>query len=141
MVKTMDINEVMDYISQHWRTEIKRDPRIESIITLRKIIKIYIDMHGALIEYPARLYIGVKRDHIIIPGVYCSCKDYVIHVMSEKKSKACIHLLAEEAAKERDLYRTIAIDIDTLYRIINEIMSFDRSSTLRRILYKKPYRK
>ncbi|WFO75744.1 hypothetical protein J4526_02435 [Desulfurococcaceae archaeon MEX13E-LK6-19] len=137
----MDINEVVNYISQHWSMEIKRNPRIESIVTLRKIIKIYIDIHGTLIEYPARFYIGVKRDHIIIPGVYCSCKDYVIHVMSEKKSKACIHLFAEEAAKEKNLYRTIVIDINTLYKIINEIMLFDRSPTLRRILYKKPYRK
>lgn len=140
MVKTMDVNTVIASLSSIDKEYLKKNPHIWSIIALKKIVKTRIVIGGSSIEHPIRFYIGVKRDHVIIPRVFCSCKDFIIHVMSEKKRRYCIHLLAERVLEDKKYYRSITIDINTLHKIINEIMMFDRSPTLRRILYKNSTR-
>ncbi len=86
-------------------------------------------------EAPVLLYIGVHRDHIIVFPFFCSCKHFVIRVMSEKRDKYCSHLLGARLAAEKKWYRVIDVSFKELWGIVTEIIYYGRSKTLRRKLY------
>ncbi len=82
------------------------------------------------------IFMGKSEDHIIIPRTYCSCKDFIIHVLSQKRKLFCYHLVAQVIAEKEGKYRRVNVDIDTCSRIINEVLEKGFSTTLRRIVLK-----
>ena len=132
----MDVDTLINHVKDVEKKLTQR-PDIKSIAILRKLTKIYINKDGRIFKYPIMIYVGTKRDHIIIPGIYCTCKDYTIHTMSKKRSYGCIHVYASVLAEKERLYRKISISLNDLYNIIIEILEHDFSRTIRRILYKQ----
>ncbi|AKG38886.1 MAG: SWIM zinc finger family protein [Infirmifilum sp.] len=39
-----------------------------------------------------------RRSYIVIPGLFCSCEDFLFNAVYREKSKACYHMLAVELA-------------------------------------------
>ena len=44
-----------------------------------------------------------KRFYLVIPGVYCSCEDFLFSVFYRGKSKACYHMVSVELALKEGL--------------------------------------
>jgi len=57
-----------------------------------------------------------KRLHIVVPGVFCSCEDFLFSVFYRGRSKACYHMIAVELAiKEGVQLKKERISFNELY--------------------------
>ncbi len=133
----MDYHAVKEYIESLSLKQIESMKKVVSSVALKKYIRVYIAIDKARLEAPIWLYIGVRRDHIIVPRLYCSCKHFIIRVMSEKRYLGCIHLLGQRLAEETGKYREVTADRNTLAVIVDEVLEYGRSRTLRKILYSR----
>ncbi len=137
----MDYRVVKEYINELSVEQLESMKRIVSPVTLRKFIKIVIKEGKSKYEAPIWLYIGTRSDHIIVPRLYCSCKHFVIRVMSEKQSLGCIHIVGQKLAEEKRLYRVIEMSHKEYLEAIYEIIRYGRSRVIRKILYSSKARK
>ncbi len=81
------------------------------------------------------IFRGKNRDYVIVPEYSCTCKDFIIHVVSENTRRPCYHLVAQKIAEEEGKYVKLHIDEDSLIDdILLEILWYNYSPTLRRIL-------
>ncbi len=54
--------------------------------------------------------------YLIIPGLFCSCNDFLFNVILRKRYEKCYHLLAFHFAKEHELIRTLTVKEKGMYR-------------------------
>lgn len=81
------------------------------------------------------IFRGKNRDYIIIPEYSCTCKDFIIHVISENMRRPCYHLIAQKIAEKEGKYIELHVNEDLLIdNILLEILWSNYSLTLRRIL-------
>ncbi len=81
------------------------------------------------------IFKGRNRDYIIIPEYSCTCKDFIIHVVSEKNRRPCYHLIAQKIAEIEKKYLEVKIEEEAVIDdILLEILWHNYSPTLRRIL-------
>lgn len=50
---------------------------------------------------------GLRREYLVIPEVYCSCRSFYQSVVIARKADTCYHLLAQRIADIRDSYEKI----------------------------------
>jgi len=130
-----DYAKVKEYLEEKGGVEYSGDRAIQASLSLRKIVKPIL-LFAENAEPPAWFYIGVKNDHIIIPRIFCSCKDFVVNVMSMKNKTFCKHLVLQYMSEARAMYRTVAIpSVSDYLKVIREILSINISPTLRKLLY------
>jgi len=56
---------------------------------------------------------GKRREYLVIPEIYCTCRSFYQDVVISRDSKMCYHLLAQKIAETRGQYqRTEATDTD-----------------------------
>ncbi|RLG83418.1 MAG: hypothetical protein DRO40_04680 [Thermoprotei archaeon] len=137
----MDYRVVKEYINELSLKQLESMKRIVSPVTLRKFIKTIINEEKSRYEAPIWFYIGTKNDHIIVPRLYCSCKYFVIRVMSEKQSLGCIHIVGQKLAEEKGLYRVVEMTHKEYLEAIYEVIKYGRSRIIRKILYSSKTRK
>ncbi len=70
---------------------------------------------------PAELFVVESRDrkrlYVVVPGIYCSCEDFLFSVFYRGESKACYHMIAVEIAiKEGVSLKKEHMSFDELYR-------------------------
>lgn len=107
-----------------------------SRVQLKKIIKLKVVIGGKEVNLPFYFYVGERRDHVVVPYVYCSCKNFTIRVMSKKEKPSCKHLIMVRLALEKSVYRELLIeDLTLLRKIVKEIIEIGLSPTLRKLLY------
>lgn len=82
------------------------------------------------------VYEGRERDYILIPGAFCSCKDFILRTIMSKKSRYCKHLLGVHIAINRGKYMSIDMDPGEGFSIIREILDQGISRTLRKKMLK-----
>jgi len=133
----MDYSVSREYIESFSIEQLESIARIRSSVVLKRFVKIIVRVNDREYDPGVWVYIGSRRDHIVIPKTYCSCKQFIIRVMSEKESPSCIHLLGQILAEERGLYRVVVADLDSYVKIVNEVIDYSRSRVLRKILYSK----
>ncbi len=114
--------------------------RAKTYAVLKRFVHIRLSLDKKAIDTKLWVYIGVERDHIVVPETYCSCKHFIIRVMSEKETPVCIHLLAQRLALEKKMYRVVEVDIDSYVSIVREIIEYGRSRILRKKLYSRSER-
>ncbi len=51
---------------------------------------------------------GKRREYMVIPKIYCTCRSFYQEVVISRESKMCYHLLAQQIAELRDAYEQIA---------------------------------
>jgi len=130
-----DYTKVKEYLVEKGTAEFGGDRAIQASLALRKIVKPILLFAGNA-EPPVWFYIGVKNDYVIVPRMFCSCKDFVVNVMSTKNKPFCKHLVLQLVSEARNMYRTVAIPSITDYlKIIREVLSINISPTLRKLLY------
>ena len=63
---------------------------------------------------------GLRREYLVIPEVYCSCRSFYQSVVIARKVDACYHLLAQRIAEIRNSYETIeSTDADRRSLFVN----------------------
>jgi len=45
-----------------------------------------------------------RKEHVVLPGVFCDCKDFYLNVVVRRKIAACHHLLAQILAERFSTY-------------------------------------
>ncbi|MET1160764.1 MAG: hypothetical protein ABWW65_07380 [Thermoprotei archaeon] len=131
----MSVNDTYSYISNIKIEAVLRDKPLYSELVTKRVIKPVIK--GFLNELPIWFYTGVRGDYVLVSRVYCSCKDYIINIMSRKSKKSCKHLIIQKLAEETNEYRVVEVeDLDTLYKIVREILEIGISPTLRGLLHR-----
>lgn len=108
-----------------------KHPKLAEAITGTRFIKVNVD--GKTLIW---IFMGRREDHIIIPRTYCSCKDFIIHVLSQRRKLFCYHLVGQVIAEREKKYREVNVDLKTCSIIVDEILDKGISVTLRRILLK-----
>jgi len=130
-----DYAKVREYLEERSGTEFSVDRAIQASLALRKIVKPVLPF-AKNAEPPVWFYIGVKNDYIVVPRMFCSCKDFVINVMSMRNKPFCKHLVLQFMSEVKGMYRIVAIpSVSDYSKIINEILSINISPTLRKLLY------
>jgi predicted nucleic acid-binding Zn finger protein len=77
---------------------------------------------------------GKQRDYFIIPGLFCTCKDFEINVVMRKLRGCCYHLISADLAVERGEFREISVDNDLFFNILYELIINGVSPSLRKAL-------
>lgn len=95
-----------------------------------RYVKINVRMDSALRDF--WVYMGRERDYLLIPGVYCSCKDFLLRTVINKTSKYCKHLLGLHVSMKKGKYLEVEIDVERFLRIVHEIIKKRFSLELRR---------
>jgi len=125
---------VTKYVASLDIDELKSIPEVYSLAALKRFIK---PLLAGLGEAPAWFYVSPRRDHVVVPRYFCTCKDYTIRVMARRHNLSCKHVLAQKLAELTGSYRTLFLDIDEYISIVLEITRMGISPTLRRLLYKQ----
>ena len=83
-----------------------------------------------------RLYVfrGARRDYIVSPCRFCMCEDFVINFVNRDRQSPCYHVVGFKIAELRGKIVELEIDIDTLAKIVEEVVGIGISPTLRKIL-------
>ncbi len=131
----MDYSTVKEYIESLDIKQLESMRRIISPVALRKYVKVFLKENGRVYEAPIWFYISSRNDHVIVPRLYCSCKHFIIRVMSEKQSLGCIHLIGQRLAEEKSLYRVVEMEPREYVDAIYEVLRYGRSRVIRKILY------
>ena len=82
------------------------------------------------------LVIGETGDHVVVPGVYCSCPAFTVNGVLRGKYAPCYHMVAVELAKASGSFVDLAgrLTASQLAEIVDEVFASGRSATLRRLL-------
>jgi len=51
-----------------------------------------------------------KNMYIVIPGMYCSCRDFIVNVKLRRLTSRCYHIQAREIAEKNRLYKEKTIE-------------------------------
>ncbi len=133
----MDIRTTIKYVIGLNAEELSSIPEVSSISGLKRIVKPVLAGFG---EGPAWFYVSPRRDHIVVPHYFCTCKDYTIRVMARRHNLSCKHVLAQRLSEITRIYRIVVLDINEYIKILAEILRMGISPTLRRLLYKQKTR-
>jgi len=104
------------------------DKAIE-LVRLRRIIKL-ISESGKIIY----IALGTTGDYLLIPKLFCTCKDFELNVVIRRTKGTCYHLIALELALKSNNFRELRVSDDVLNDIMYEILFSGRSVTLRKKL-------
>lgn len=80
------------------------------------------------------VYMGLRSDYVIIPGTFCSCKDFIIRTAINKTSAYCKHLLGQYIASREGKYITLRVSPSEAAGILLEILNHEYSTTVRKKL-------
>lgn len=118
--------------------------REESARPVEELSKAYPKLREALAAYRCVLldkegvlwaFRGRNRDYIIVKGVYCSCKDFLVRSVGRGRRKPCYHIVAVERASREGSYVDLSGITSTQVRIVVlEVLTRGFSSYLRRVL-------
>jgi len=50
---------------------------------------------------------GQRREYLVIPDIYCTCRSFYQDVVISRESTMCYHLLAQRIAESREQFKTI----------------------------------
>ena len=64
--------------------------------------------------------IGRTKEYLVIPDVFCSCRDFYQSVVIHRTAKMCYHLLAQKISEIRGLYSVFRLTDADRRRLYHE---------------------
>jgi predicted nucleic acid-binding Zn finger protein len=95
-----------------------------------RYVKASIRINGVGLEL--WFYMGRERDYVLIPGVYCSCRDFTLRTIINKTSSFCKHQVGLYSALARGRYVELDLSMDEAYVVVRELLDKGLSLALRR---------
>jgi predicted nucleic acid-binding Zn finger protein len=82
------------------------------------------------------VFLGEHGDYLIVDGIYCTCEAFQNNML--KGTPYCYHIIGSWIAMSKGKYHDLSKDLSLVdvNNIINEILEYGFSSTIRRILFK-----
>ncbi len=111
------------------------EPPVKAVEAVHQRRFLEIRVRGA--DYSFTVFRGRKRDYFLIPGVFCSCKDFELNVILRGSKVACYHLIGYELARRKGLVGELQLGSDEVTKIMEEVLIAGFSPTLRKLLYKE----
>ncbi|MEM4481200.1 MAG: SWIM zinc finger family protein [Desulfurococcaceae archaeon] len=81
-------------------------------------------------------YLGKRADNLNKPGAFCSCRDFTIRTIVNKKSKYCKHQVGVYTAIKFGKFTALSANIEEALTIVQELLDKGFSISLRRKLIK-----
>lgn len=107
--------------------------RVLGAVTERRLMKLFCRRGADIIEL--YVFYGRDRSYIMIPRMFCSCKDFELNVISRGLRGACYHLASLELAKNRNMLRVHEVSCEALKAIALELLLGEDSLTLRKVAH------
>jgi predicted nucleic acid-binding Zn finger protein len=82
------------------------------------------------------IYTGRQRDYVLVPGLFCSCKDFTLRTIIGRISNYCKHQLGLYIAISRKKYLELTMLPNEAYTIIMEVVDKGFSPLLRKKMSK-----
>lgn len=74
-------------------------------VNLGRVKKYFLTPSGRIFW----VIVGRRRDYWVLPGIFCSCDDFYINVVTRARSKYCYHLLAQALAEALSKYEVFTV--------------------------------
>jgi predicted nucleic acid-binding Zn finger protein len=91
-------------------------------------------------RFPVELWValGKESDYILVPYMFCSCPHFTIRVTGGVNLEPCYHLVATHIALSTGRFHDLseALSPDDVEAILLEILTYGRSTLLRKVLYR-----
>ena len=84
-----------------------------------RVVKIVFEPSGKVLW----LVYGRKfrKTYLVIPGLYCSCRDFLVNVFLRGRASECYHLKAREIAEREGLYQERRLPDSELEAFLREL--------------------
>lgn len=103
----------------------------ENLIALARTRPVFKVSSGNLTYYVAR---GRRGYYVVLPGLYCSCKEFEINVLMRKSKGACYHLALVDEAIRQGRVKELRVGLEEAVTILIEVLETSDSMLLRRIV-------
>ncbi len=80
---------------------------------------------------------GRERDYLIVPGLYCSCRDFQFNVVLRGRRPSCYHLVVAEVLRREGRLRELKMGYEDIVNTVFEILYEGRSSILRKLMLRR----
>lgn len=91
-------------------------------------------------RFPVELWValGKESDYILVPYMFCSCPHFTIRITGGVNLEPCYHLVAAHIALSTGRFHDLseALSPDDVEAILLEILTYGRSTLLRKVLYR-----
>lgn len=98
----------------------------------KRLMKLYCKRGEDITEL--HVFYGKERSYIMIPGLFCGCKDFELNVVLRGHRGACYHLVSLELARSQNELKALEVSCETLRDVALELLLGEDSSTLRKIV-------
>ncbi len=75
---------------------------------------------------------GRRGYYIVLPGLYCSCKEFEINVLMRRSRGACYHLALLDEAIKQGRVRELELGVEEAVAVLIEVLETGDSILLRR---------
>lgn len=75
---------------------------------------------------------GRRGYYVVLPGLYCSCKEFEINVLMRRSRGACYHLALVDEAIKQGRVKTLEMGLDDAISALLEVLETGDSLLLRR---------
>lgn len=125
-----DKRRVRDFVL----SSVKQPPeRAIDAVVERRLVKLYCRQDDNVVEL--YVFYGKDRGYVLIPGIFCSCKDFELNVVLRGLKGACYHLVSLELARNQGRLKVLEVNCETLRTIALELILREDSATLRKIMH------
>jgi len=105
----------------------------EKVLNALKEMRIILLVSSEL-RRQAFIFKGKERDYLIIPKLFCTCKDFEFNVVLRKLKPTCYHLIATELALRKNHIKNVEVDSRVFDEVLYEVIYDGFSKTLRKVL-------
>ncbi|MCX8184458.1 MAG: hypothetical protein RMI56_06240 [Sulfolobales archaeon] len=111
----------------------KPTERAVEAVAERRLMKLFCRNNEEVVEL--YVFYGRDRSYMLVPGMFCGCKDFEINVVLRREKGSCYHLVALELARRKGVLKTLEVSCDTVREIVLELLLNENSLTLRKIVH------
>ncbi len=101
----------------------------ENLSALARTRPVFMVSSGNLSYYVVK---GRRGYYIVLPGLYCSCKEFEINVLMRRSKGACYHLALVNEAIKQGRVKELELKLEEANTILIEVLETGDSMLLRR---------
>ena len=101
----------------------------ENLSALARTRPVFKVSSGNLTYYVVR---GRRGYYVVLPGLYCSCKEFEINVLMRRSRGACYHLALVDEAIRQGRVKELGLGLEDAVAVLIEVLETGDSILLRR---------
>ncbi len=101
----------------------------ENLSALARTRPVFKISSGNLTYYVVK---GRRGYYVVLPGLYCSCKEFEINVLMRRSRGACYHLALVDEAIRQGRVKELGLGLEDAVAVLIEVLETGDSILLRR---------